>query len=145
MRVVAVDIGQKRLGFAVSDPDGCLALPCSVIDVHDDDSTVMAIVDVCRDKEATCLVVGMPISMSGNKGPMACRIEALTRRIAQELSIPVETWDERLTTVSAERAMRDAGWSGRKLREDRDKIAAQIILQAFLDSRAASDWSESAE
>ena len=138
-RVVGVDLGTKRVGVAVSDAGGVLASPYEVIqrsgDVERDRRRVRAIVE---EVEAVLVVVGLPLSMDGSMGPAARaaleEAEALASVVAP---VPVETFDERLTTVSADRSMQAAKMNAVERRKVVDKVAAAVMLQAWLDSREA--------
>lgn len=138
MRVVGVDLGASRIGVAVSDPSGVVASPHSVVQrtgSHPaDHRAIGAVVD---EYEADLLVVGLPRSLDGGLGPAARAALAEVDELAEALSIPVETVDERLTTVSAERSLRELHVKGRARRAVVDKVAAAILLQAWLDGQPA--------
>ncbi len=133
-RVIGVDLGDKRIGIALSNPDRTIASPLTVIQrsgrLHKD------IADLVDDWEATAVVVGMPLSLDGSKGPAARKARREAEALGAALRVPVETYDERLTTISAERIMSDAGLDSRSQRKVVDKIAASILLQAWLDRQA---------
>lgn len=133
-RVIGLDLGDRRIGVALSDPARKVATPFSVIqrsgELHRD------IAELVDEWEATCVVIGLPLSLDGTIGPAATKTLVEVKKLAATLAVPVETYDERLTTVSAERLMTDAGLDSRKQRKVVDKIAAAIMLQAWLDSRA---------
>jgi putative holliday junction resolvase len=137
VRVIALDLGSRRIGVAVSDSTGTVASPLTVLarsrSRRHDYERIAAVV---RDEEAELVVIGLPISLSGNEGPAAraARIEA--NALATLVDVPIETFDERLTTVTAERALTEAGVRGPARRQVVDKVAAAVILQAFLDRRA---------
>lgn len=139
MRVLALDLGSKRIGVAVSDLTGTIASPLTVLarsrSPRHDHERIAALV---REEEAELVVVGLPISLSGAEGPAAraARIEA--EALATLIAVPLEMFDERLTTVTAERALADAGVRGPARRRVVDKVAAAVILQSFLDRRAGS-------
>jgi putative Holliday junction resolvase len=138
-RAVGVDLGSKRVGVAVSDPGGVLASPYEVLertgDLARDRARLKAIVD---EVEAAVVVVGLPLSMDGSVGRAAAaaleEAEVLTTVLAP---VPVETFDERLTTVSADRAMLAGKMNAPARRKIVDKVAAAVMLQAWLDSREA--------
>jgi putative Holliday junction resolvase len=134
-RVLGVDYGEKRIGLAVSDPLGMLATPLRTAEVSGTAQALDAVTEACREKEAECVVVGLPLNMDGTAGPMAEKVEAFVAVLRERLSVPVETWDERLSTAQVERSLLDADLSRRKRKGVRDKLAAQVILQGFLDSR----------
>lgn len=138
-RVVGVDLGTKRVGVAVSDPGGVLASPYEVLertgDLDRDRQRLKAIVD---EVEAVLVVVGLPLSMDGSIGRAATAALAEADKLAEMLApVPVETFDERLTTVSADRSMMQRKMNAQARRKVVDKVAAAVMLQAWLDSREA--------
>jgi len=96
------------------------------------------IADLVAEVEAECVVVGLPLSLDGSIGPAAEKALAEVERLAAVLSVPVETYDERLTTVTAERVLREQGVTGRRRRQVIDQVAASVLLQAWLDARSAA-------
>ena len=138
MRFLALDLGSKRIGVALSDLTGTVASPLTVIQRskskrHDHEQ----IAKLVRDEEADLVVIGLPISLSGQEGPAAKAARAETAALATLIDVPIETYDERLSTVTAQRALTEAGVRGRSGRQVIDKIAAAVFLQAYLDHRAA--------
>ncbi|HEU4759994.1 MAG TPA: Holliday junction resolvase RuvX [Dehalococcoidia bacterium] len=139
MRILALDIGEKRIGVAAADDRTGVAVP--VATVAPDGDPVEAIARLVQDQAAGELVVGLPLSLSGALGPQAQRVQALVDALSARLAIPVHTWDERLTSVQAARAQPQARRPARRRgrpappASGQDAIAAAIILQAFLDSR----------
>ena len=139
-RVLAVDLGERRIGLALSDPSGTLASPLRTLDVTGDpEHDRLAIVSAARDAEAQVIVVGLPRSLSGREGPAARRARAEASALAEAAGgIRVELHDERFTTRDAERALAASGTRGRKRRARVDAAAAAIILQSYLDAKASS-------
>jgi len=136
MRVLGVDLGSRRIGVAVSDRTGILASPHSVIERSGDPARDhRAIADVVAEVEAERVVVGMPVSMSGKPGAAAAAAQEEVNALASTLSVPVETWDERLTTVVASKSMIGAGRKAADRRRNVDAVAASVILQSWLDAR----------
>jgi putative pre-16S rRNA nuclease len=136
MRALGVDLGTKRIGVAVSDRSGTLASPLTVIErgrSRRADHTRIA--ELVRAEEAECVVVGLPIGLSGDAGRAAEAARSEAEALATVVGVPVETHDERFTTVTAERNLAEAGVSGRGRRQVIDKAAAAVILQSWLDSR----------
>ena len=136
-RVAALDLGSKRIGVAYSDSGRRLASPWGTIERSGDAARDRgAVLDAVREVEASTVVVGLPLSLSGAAGPAAraalAEAEAL-RRVLEPLGVSVETADERLTTVEAERSLRAAGRTGRAARSVVDSAAAMVLLQAWLD------------
>lgn len=137
-RTVGVDLGSRRIGVAVSDGEGRLATPYSVVERSaDPGSHRRAIAAVVDEVEADRVVVGLPLSLDGTMGPAAQATMAEVAALAEHLHVPVATVDERLTTVSAQRSLVAAGVGTRQRRKLVDGVAAAVILQAWLDGRAA--------
>lgn len=132
---MALDVGSARVGVAISDPLGLTAQPVSTIQRTGIKQDLKAIVDLARKHEADSIVVGLPLKLDGETGPAAVSILQFVDRLRAVVSIPVVTWDERLSTVQAERALLEGDMSRRRRRDMIDKVAAAIILQAYLDSR----------
>ena len=131
-RVLGLDLGQARIGVAISDPDRRLAVPLGTIHTGAP-SDVQAIAALVRDQGVTAIVVGHPVSLSGAPREAADHAERFADALGGFLRLPVELQDERLTTVEAERGLAAAGIRGRRRREVVDQQAAVIILQAWLD------------
>lgn len=131
--VLALDVGDARIGVAVSDPGRRMAVPVGTIrtGAPDDLKAVRALVE---QHGATTIVVGLPLSLSGRPGTQAAHAEAFAGALRAFLpGIAVVTHDERLSTVEADRALREAGVSGRRRRQVVDRTAAAVILQSYLD------------
>ncbi len=142
-RLLGLDVGDRRIGVAISDPDGRLAVPLTTVERDNRGGEVQAIARLAHEEEATGLVVGLPLSLSGERGQQAERTEAFARRLESDLHLPVVLWDERLSTREAERMLASAPRGGsrrgggrrRPERGESDTLAATVILQAYLDSR----------
>ena len=132
---IALDYGDRRCGFAVSDPEGMIAFPLETREVHSDQDRVTAVKEVCADRKADQLVVGIPTNMDGSAGTAVEKVERLIVLLEDELEIPVLRWDERLTTALVDRVLIEADVSRAKRKGVVDKLAAQAILQGFLDSQ----------
>lgn len=137
MRILAVDYGERRLGFAVSDPDGTISMPLRVVEVRSVKNALEETRQICEETEAEKVVVGLPLNMDGTSGEMAQRVEAFVAGLTELVDIPVETWDERLSTVAAERVLLEGDMSRKKRKGLRDQLAAQIFLQGYLDHESA--------
>ncbi len=141
MRILAIDVGERRIGVAAADDRTRIAIPIDTMTVAGD--PVEAIARLVQEQQADALVVGMPFSLSGAVGPQADRVQALVDALADRLTLPVHTWDERLTSVQAGRRPAEGKRRRRGGRRapvgSRDAAAAAIILQAYLDSRRPSD------
>lgn len=136
-RLLGVDLGSKRIGFAVSDPDRIIATALRVVECQNDGHIVNTIVSICREVDADQCIIGHPINMDGSKGPASQRAEKFKTELAAKLGRPVVLWDERLTTKSAHDALIEAGTRRDKRKGLVDKIAAQIMLQHYLDAHGA--------
>ncbi len=133
-RVLGLDLGDARIGVALSNPDRTISSPLEVI--RRSPQLPQEIANLMSEWEAVGLVVGLPLSLDGSIGPAARKAQAEADKLAATLRVPVETYDERLTTVTAERMMSDAGLDTKSQRKVVDKIAASILLQAWLDTEA---------
>lgn len=135
MRVVGVDLGSRRVGVAVSDPTGTLASPHLVLERSGDVAADhRRLAEVVAELGAERVVVGLPLSLDGGSGPAAQAAAAEADAIAAVVGVPVETYDERLTTVYAQQALRAGGTSARRQRGVIDKAAAAVLLQSWLDT-----------
>lgn len=140
-RTLGVDYGTRRVGFAVSDTMGIVAVPLFTRDVSSMEDALRVVREVAAEKQAVCVVVGIPLNMDGSKGPMAQQVEAFVARLRADGGWDIVTWDERLSTGLVERMLVSADVSRARRKEVRDKLAAQVILQGYLDSRAPdSGW-----
>lgn len=135
-RVLGIDLGQRRIGVAVSDPGRVLATADRVIvRTGDPERDRRAIAEIAAEWEATLIVVGLPLSLDGSQGPAATAALAEATRIGEVTGLPVETYDERFTTVSAERTLSEQDVRGQDRRKVIDMVAAAVLLQAWLDRR----------
>jgi putative Holliday junction resolvase len=131
-RILALDPGARRVGVAVSDPLGITAQPHAVLDATSP-RLMEEIARLAADLDAERIVVGLPIGLSGREGPAAAAARAFAAAVAQATGRAVLLVDERFTSVSAERVLVQAGLSGRRRRAVRDRVAAAVLLQAYLD------------
>ena len=133
MRYLGLDIGDRWIGVALSDPSAKLASPLTILERSDDDIGDMeAIAGIIEQNDVGRVVVGLPRLLNGSLGVQAQKVEAFTRQLHDRIDIPVEFRDERLTTISAHRLMQASGKNKSRKKRD-DAIAAAILLQAFLD------------
>lgn len=135
MRILGLDVGQKRIGVALSDPMGWTAQGHSVLQRTAGDD-MARIEELCRENEVETIVVGLPLNMNGTEGPKAVECRDYARDLAAYTGLPVKLWDERLTTVTAEKVLIQADVSRRKRKQVIDKMAATFILQSYLDRHA---------
>lgn len=135
MRVMGLDYGDRNIGVAVSDAFRWTAQGLTVVERRRDGGEVDVLAELVSEHEVSEIVVGLPKNMNGSIGPRGDISIAFAERIGQKLGIPVHLWDERLTTVAAERTLLEADVSRRKRKQVIDKMAATLILQNFLDSK----------
>lgn len=134
-RVLALDLGGRRLGVALSDPSATIAAPLETVPVTGPRRAAERVREICRRHDVTLVVVGWPRNMDGTRGPAARQAEAFAERLRSLLAVPVELWDERLSTAAAERVLIEADVRRSERRGARDRVAASFILQAYLDAR----------
>jgi putative holliday junction resolvase len=138
VRVLGLDLGSARIGVAVSDRTGTIASPLTVLQRSGSvGRDHQAIAKLVAEEEAEAVVVGLPLNMNGSAGPAAKAAIAEARALATVVGVPVHTSDERRTTVTADRAMMEAGMKAPARRKIVDKIAAAVLLQQWLDGQAA--------
>lgn len=135
MIILSVDYGDRRTGIAVCDKYEMLASPVCVITEWNQQVLAQKIVDIAAERNAEQIVIGLPKNMDGSKGFRADACEKLGNVIVSLTEIPVVFWDERLTTVSAHRILNDNNVRGKKRKNVVDAVAAEIILQNYIDSR----------
>ncbi len=138
VRILALDVGEKRIGLAVSDPLGITAQGLSVLSRQDPETDQARLLEVAREYQVQEIVVGLPRHMDGRPGKQTEAILELSRTLGDSLGVPVTTWDERLTTVEAERVLIQADMSRRRRRRVVDQVAAVLILQSYLEYRNLS-------
>ena len=133
-RSLGLDIGDKRIGVALSDPDGILATPLTIIDRMDDKQDIETIINIISQYQVKQIIVGLPRSMDGSLGKQAEKVSTFAQKLCRYTKVPVEFRDERLTTVSAKRLMQTVKKTRkRKTKVRDDAIAAALILQGYLD------------
>ena len=134
MRIVALDIGDRRIGVAVSDELGVTAQGVTTIHRRSAEKDLAAIAELVATWRAESIVVGLPLTLEGTEGPRATSVRGFMRRLARVVSVPIRAWDERFSTVTAERVLLDADLSRARRKEVVDKTAAVVILQHYLDA-----------
>ncbi len=132
MRYLGLDVGDRWIGIALSDPSGKLASPLTIINRREDLADFEAIINIINQHDVRQVIVGLPRSLAGSLGKQAEKVKDFAQKLCRYTEVPVEFRDEWLTTVSAKRLMRDAHTKKNKKKRD-DAIAAAIILQGFLD------------
>ena len=168
MRSLGLDIGDRRTGVAISDPDGVLATPLTVIERRNQEDVITDIIKLVARYKVECIVVGLPYSLDGHLTQQTKKVEAFTEKLWSAIAsssplslraersnlsaqgklreeaaeqphpagVSIQMWDERLSSVAAERLMIEAGTKKEKRKQHQDALAAAIILQGFLDSEA---------
>lgn len=135
MRIMALDIGETRIGIAVCDPGERVASPVCVVPTSEVVSGAKPFRRILEDWEPELLLCGLPYTMAGEEGPQAGRIRQVARRIGEACNLPVEFVDERLSSREAKRSLREKGMTERDMRGKIDMIAASLFLQVWLDAR----------
>jgi putative Holliday junction resolvase len=134
-RILGLDFGSHRIGAAVSDPLGITAQPLSAIRRQGDRRDLEAIGTIVREYSVGTVLIGLPLHMGGEEGTQAKKARLFAEKIRERLGVPVETWDERMTTVQAERHLIASGVRREKRKEIRDSLSAVFLLQSALDYR----------
>ena len=134
-RVLGLDVGDRRIGAAISDPLRITAQRLTVIKRHGLDTDVEAVKKLVAQHQVSTVVVGLPLTLRGIQGPQANKVTSFTDRLRKCLDVPVELVDERLTTVQGERALRMTYTSRLRRKQLIDSVAAQLILQHYLESQ----------
>lgn len=143
MRVIALDIGEKRCGVAISDTSATIASPLCVLNTTEFQSgSSPAFKRLLEDWEPELLICGLPKSLSGEEGQQANRIREIAQEIAQRNNLPLEFTDERLSSREAKQRLRDEGYDERTMRGKVDMVAASLFLQSWLDAQKHVDLNE---
>lgn len=133
-RVLGVDFGAKRIGLAVSDADRRVASPLALYERRSPQQDARNFRRLIEDEGVAAIVLGLPVHVSGAEGQKAREARAFGKWLRAATGLPVVFWDERFTTVEAERLLQDAGLTSQRRRARRDKVAAQLLLQSYLDA-----------
>lgn len=136
MKILGLDYGDRRIGVAASDAFGWTAQGLEVLERRRDEGEFSRIAELVREHEISEIVVGLPKNMNGTVGPRGEICIAFADRLRDELNLPVHLWDERLTTMAAERTLIEADVSRKKRKQVVDKMAASLILQNYLDANS---------
>jgi putative holliday junction resolvase len=139
MRKMGIDPGMRRVGLALSDEDGGFASPYKTLERKSDADLLELIVAEVREQRVDQIVLGLPLRMNGLEGPEAKRARRLAQALELAAKVPVTLWDERMTTVAAERELRGSGLRGERKKAMIDQAAATLLLQSFLDARRYAD------
>ncbi|MCS3919690.1 Holliday junction resolvase RuvX [Fervidibacter sacchari] len=139
-RILAVDYGEKRIGLAVSDELGITASPLTTLMHRSDEETVRHIAQLASKLKVAQIVIGLPRRTDAQEGEMERRVKAFAEKLRQAVSVPIVLFDERFTTRIAEQVLLEADLSRRKRKQVRDRLAAVILLQSFLEAQRMSGW-----
>ena len=134
MRVLAIDHGTKRMGIALSDELRTIAQPLEYIAAEPLNKFFDRLAQIVGDKQVSLIVVGVPRNMDGTYGPAAAKVQEFITALKEAVAVPIKSWDERLTSVQANRYLIEADVRRSKRKEKVDKTAAAILLQSYLDS-----------
>ena len=135
-RILSLDIGDRRIGVAMSDTLGILATPLTIIDRKKDELDITAIIDLVKKHDAGLILAGLPRTLNSSIGQQAEKVQSFVEKLKQQTYVPIEFRDERFTTVDAQRLMREAGTRKKKGKTHDDAAAAAVLLQAYLDEKA---------
>ena len=134
-RVLALDVGKRRIGLAVSDPLGITAQGLDTLERTTIREDLTRLAELIAQREVALLLVGMPLHMSGHEGRQAEYVRNFAERLSERANVPVRYWDERLTSVEAERTLKESGISIAKRARAVDRLAAVILLRSYLDGQ----------
>jgi putative Holliday junction resolvase len=136
MRILALDPGQRRIGVALSDEEGSIALPLETIERKSKAQAVERIVAIVEEKGIETIVIGLPLRLDGTEGSSARASRGFGKALARSTEVPIVFWDERLTTAQADRVLTMTGRSARDRRDVVDQAAATVLLQGYLEATA---------
>ena len=133
---MGLDIGDRRIGVAISDPGGILAAPSTIIDRRDETRDIAAIIEIVDSRGIEKIIAGLPLSMDGGIGQQATKIKTFVEVLASRTHVPVEFWDESLTTVEARSIMLTSRSKNNRRKSRDDDVAAAVLLQSYLDEKS---------
>jgi len=136
-RTLGVDYGERRVGLAISDELGMMAMPLDILPVKGPKQVIQDILSLCQEKQVAAIVVGLPLNMDGSRGSAVEAVERFVQELRQQSGRPVEVWDERMSSRQVERMLIDSDVSRARRKGLVDKLAAQVILQSYLDALAS--------
>lgn len=135
-RTLGVDYGERRVGLAISDELGMMALPLDILQAQNFRQVIKDVLHLVQIKQVVRIVVGLPLNMDGSRGPAVEAVERFVLELRRESGLPVEVWDERLSSRQVERMLIDSDVSRARRKGLVDKLAAQVVLQSYLDAQA---------
>ncbi|MFH1594484.1 MAG: Holliday junction resolvase RuvX [Candidatus Omnitrophota bacterium] len=133
-KILCLDLGTKRIGVAISDDLGMIARALTTIERGSDEELFETLKRILKEESAGEIVIGLPLNMDGSHGPKAMEASSFAETLEKKLDRPVKLWDERMSTMEAERVMIEADTSRRKRKRKIDKLAACVILQSYLNA-----------
>jgi putative holliday junction resolvase len=136
MRILAIDHGSKRMGIAISDELQMIAQPVEFIPAEPFADFLVRLKELLREKQVELIVVGMPRNMNGSYGPAALKVQDFVAALKNAVTVPIRTWDERLTSAQANRFLLEGNVRREKRKQKVDQTAAAILLQSFLDGQS---------
>ena len=146
MRALGLDVGERRIGLAVGDTETALAVPVGAVDRQGTPDDLRQVLEHAASREADILVVGMPWSLNGHAGPQAKLVGAFVQALQEATPLPVVTWDERFTSVEADRLLRQGADTGRRRSKGarlpkgvQDAVASAVMLQSYLDAQRSQE------
>ncbi len=134
-RTLGVDYGERRVGLAISDELGMMAMPLDILQVQSVRQVVRDVLGLCHEKQAALIVVGLPLNMDGSRGPAVDSVDRFVLALRRQSDLPLEVWDERMSSRQVERMLIDSDVSRARRKGLVDKLAAQVILQSYLDAQ----------
>jgi len=137
MRILGLDLGDKTIGVAVSDPSGLIAQGIGVVARQGGEPDLRKIKEIADQYAVRLIVIGLPRNMNGTLGPQGKKVLAFQRKLQKATGLPVQTWDERLTTAAAEKTLISADLTRARRKKVIDQVAAALILQNFLDAKGS--------
>jgi len=141
-RILGLDVGERRIGVAISDASARLAAPLTTINAKPQEQALARIAALARQEEAVAVVVGLPLTLRGEIGPQAEVVRRFATALEAVVGLPIHLFDERLSTAAAEQQLRDLGVKPEKRKQQIDQVAAAIILQDFLDHQRSREGGE---
>ena len=138
MRILALDLGEKNIGLAISDKLGLIAQGLPTLRHQTKDEDISAIADILKVHHITEVVVGIPVNLDGSLGKKAQEVAVFLEDLKKKITLPIKVWDERFTSVQAEKVLLEAGLSRKKRKRKIDQLAARLILQNYLDAKVIS-------
>lgn len=138
MRILALDVGEKNIGLAISDKLGLIAQGLPTLRHQTKDEDISAIANILKVHHITEVVVGIPVNLDGSLGKKAQEVAVFLEDLKKKITLPIKVWDERFTSVQAEKVLLEAGLSRKKRKKKIDQLAARLILQNYLDAKVIS-------